>query len=35
MRQKKEKKEQAPFIAPLNRLPLLPSGPGGLDRSWS
>ena len=22
-------------IAPLNHLPLLPSGPGGFDRSWS
>lgn len=33
---KKElKKDGKPGIAPLNRLPLLPSGPGGFSRSWS
>ncbi len=29
------KKWQVDYIAPLNHLPLLPSGPGGVSRSWS
>src|SRR4029077_10320837 len=29
-----EKKWQVTYIAPLNHLPLLPSGPGGFSRSW-
>ena len=29
------KKRQVTYIAPLNHLPLLPSGPGGFSRSWS
>src|SRR5450755_3204054 len=29
-----QKKWQVTYIAPLNHLPLLPSGPGGFSRSW-
>src|SRR5450432_735591 len=29
-----KKKWQVTYIAPLNHLPLLPSGPGGFSRSW-
>ncbi len=29
------KKRQVTYSAPLNRLPLLPSDPGGFARSWS
>ncbi len=28
--EEENKKRQATYIAPLNRLPLLPSGPGGI-----
>src|SRR5579863_444579 len=31
---KNRKKWQVTYIAPLNHLPLLPSGPGGFSRSW-
>ena len=34
-RDKVKKKWQVDYIAPLNHLPLLPSGPGGVSRSWS